>query len=186
MTAAADILEEHGYQGVTIEGIARRSGAAKTTIYRWWDSKAELVMDAYTHTVAQRMPEPDTGSVRDDLVAYTAELYDVVNHPLRVRALRGLMAEAQLDPGFERPFRAWVATRRQVVAAILGRGRDRGELRPDLDLEHAVDLLFGPYWYRLLVGHLPLDPREAERHIDQILNGLRAPLGQLAPETDAG
>ncbi|MFE0511343.1 TetR/AcrR family transcriptional regulator C-terminal ligand-binding domain-containing protein [Streptomyces sp. NPDC058964] len=175
LAAAAELLEECGYQGVTIEGVAKRSGAAKSTVYRWWRSKAELVMEAYTRTVAERMPQPDTGSVREDLVVFAEQLYGVVDHPLRVRALRGLMAEAQLDDAFEEPFRAWVGGRREVVARILTRGLDRGELRGDLDLDYAIDLLFGPFWYRLLVGHVPLDAREAARHIDHMLDGLRRP-----------
>jgi len=172
LDAASELLEECGYRGVTMEGVAKRSGAAKSTVYRWWKSKAQLVMEAFTHTVAERMPQPDTGRVRDDLIAFTTQLYDVVNHPLRVRALRGLMAEAQLDPDFEEPFRTWVGSRRGVVAAILTRGKDRGELRPDLDLDYAVDLLFGPFWYRLLVGHAPLDPAQTATHIDHLLDGL--------------
>lgn len=173
LKAAAELLEECGYRGVTIEGVARRSGAAKSTVYRWWHSKAELVMEAYTHTVAERVTEPDTGSLRGDLIAIAGQLYAVARHPLRVRALRGLMAEAQLDPDFEQPFRAFVDSRRAIVAGILARAAERGETRGDLDPDYAIDLFFGPFWYRLLVGHLPLDPQEAERHVDHILDGLR-------------
>lgn len=174
LRATADILEEAGYAGVTIEGVAARAAVAKSTIYRWWKSKAELVMEAYSHTVAERMPEPDTNTLSGDLAAFTAALYQVVDHPLRVRALRGMMAEAQLDPAFEAPFRNWVQSRRAVVARLLTRGIERGELPADLDLDYATDLIFGPFWYRLLVGHAPLDPAQAPDHIYRILHGLSA------------
>lgn len=173
LTAAAGLLEERGYPALTIEGIAARSGVAKSTIYRWWRSKPELVMEAYTKLVAQRMPEPDTGSLEEDLAVFLTRLYGVTEHPLRLRALRGLMAEAQLDPAFREPFRDWVNSRRQVVAQMLERGGKRGEIPRDVDVNYAVDQVFGAFWYRLLVDHAPLDPAEAADHAAQLLNGLR-------------
>ncbi|AUY51803.1 TetR/AcrR family transcriptional regulator [Streptomyces sp. CB01881] len=174
LAATAAILEESGYQAVTMERVATRAEVAKSTIYRWWSSKALLVLDSYRETVAQRMPEPDTGSTAEDLVVFVAALHSVARHPLRVRALRGLMAEAQLDPAFEEPFRAWVQSRRAVVLRILARGADRGELPATSDLEAATDQLFGLFWYRLLVGHAPLDPAEAPAHVSRLLDGLRS------------
>lgn len=174
LTTTAALLEERGYQAITIEAVAERSGVAKSTIYRWWRSKPELVMEAYTQQVAERMPSPDTGGVEGDLAAFMGQLYRVVEHPQRVRALRGLMAEAQLDPAFREPFRDWVNGRREVVAVLLRRGVSRGELAADVDLDHAVDLVFGPFWYRLLVEHAPLDPADAPAHAARLLSGLRA------------
>jgi AcrR family transcriptional regulator len=174
LSATAELLEEHGYQALTIEKIAERSGVAKSTIYRWWRSRPELVMEAYTQVVARRMPDPDTGTVDGDLTEFVSRLYRVAEYPVRVRALRGLMAEAQLDPDFRGPFRTWVDSRRAVVAAILERGIERGELREDLDLGHTVDLIFGPFWYRLLVDHEPLDPADAPAHMANLLGGLRS------------
>jgi AcrR family transcriptional regulator len=174
LAAAIELVEELGYQAVTIERIAARADVAKSTIYRWWKSKALLVMDAYRTAVEQRMPEPDTGSVAGDLAAFATALYGVTAHPVRVRTLRGLMAEAQLDPAFAEPFRDWVESRRAVVLALVDRGVQRGELPADADLDAATDQLFGLFWYRLLVGHQPLDPARATDHIDQLLHGLRA------------
>ncbi|NUU22856.1 MAG: TetR/AcrR family transcriptional regulator [Streptomycetaceae bacterium] len=173
LAAALELVEELGYPAVTIERIAARAEVAKSTIYRWWKSKALLVMDAYRTAVEQRMPDPDTGSLADDLTAFAAALYRVSAHPIRVRTLRGLMAEAQLDPAFAEPFRAWVESRRAVVLALLARGVRRGELPATADLEAATDRLFGLFWYRLLVGHAPLDPDEASAHVGQLLHGLR-------------
>ncbi|WP_369221850.1 TetR-like C-terminal domain-containing protein [Streptomyces sp. R39] len=77
-----------------------------------------------------------------------------------------------MDAAFESPFRAWVESRRGVVLRILLRARERGEIRPGVDLDLAVDQIFGVFWYRLLVGHLPLDPETAAGHMDQLLCGL--------------
>jgi AcrR family transcriptional regulator len=177
LTAAIELVEELGYQAVTIERVAARADVAKSTIYRWWKSKPALVMDAYRTAVEQRMPEPDTGSLTGDLTAFVRALYGVGAHPIRVRTLRGLMAEAQLDPAFAEPFREWVETRRAVVLTLLARGVERGELPAAADLDAATDRLFGLFWYRLLVGHQPLDPALAPDHVDQLLHGLRAPHG---------
>lgn len=175
LAAAIELLEEVGYQGVTIEGIAARSQVAKSTLYRWWKSKGPLVMDAYQQTVEGRVPEPDTGTVAGDLTAFLADLYRAAGHPLRAKALRGLMAEAQLDPAFAEHFQQWVQSRRDAVMRMLARGVDRGELPTSADLDWAVDLLFGPFWYRMLVGHAPLEPDQAPRHVTHLLNGLRGP-----------
>ncbi|MFL6077909.1 MAG: TetR/AcrR family transcriptional regulator [Mycobacteriales bacterium] len=172
LAAAAELVEEQGFGTLTIEGIAARANVAKSTIYRWWKTRAALVLDAYGRAVASRMPEPDTGDTATDLTVFVHELYRVVDHPFRVNALRGLMAEAQLDPAFADQFRQWIQSRRAVVAGILNRGIERGELAPDLDLDHAVDLVFGPFWYRLLVGHAPLDPAQTDAHVRRLLNGL--------------
>jgi AcrR family transcriptional regulator len=146
LRSAVELLEEVGCGGVTIEGVAARSGVAKSTIYRWWKSKAALVMDGYGQAVAERVPGPDTGTAAGDLTRFMAELYQVVDHPMRVKALRGLMAEAQLDPDFEEPFRGWVRDRRAVVERLLDRAVARGELPADLDVAYATDLVFGPFW----------------------------------------
>jgi AcrR family transcriptional regulator len=173
LSATLGLLEESGYGGITIEGVATRSGVAKSTIYRWWDSKPALVMDAYQQAVDRRMPEPDTGDVAADLATFLTELYRVAEHPLRVRVLRGLMAEAQLNPDFEAAFRSFVRHRQAIVEGILHRAADHGDLPAGTDIGHAVDLVFGPFWYRLLVGHRPLDPAEAPRHAANLLHGLK-------------
>jgi AcrR family transcriptional regulator len=173
LAATLRLLEDAGYGGITMEKVAARSGVAKSTIYRWWDSRPALVMDAYQQAVDRRMPEPDTGDVAADLTTFLTELYRVSEHPIRVRVLRGLMAEAQLSPAFEDVFRGFVRHRQAVVESILRRAADRGDLRDGTDTGHAVDLVFGPFWYRLLVGHRPLDPAEAPRHVADLLDGLR-------------
>ncbi|NEW50078.1 TetR/AcrR family transcriptional regulator [Nocardia cyriacigeorgica] len=172
--AATDLLDERGYAAITMEGVASRSGVAKSTIYRWWKSKPALVMEAHGAAVAQRMPEPDTGTTESDLIEFTEQLYRVTEHPRRVAALRGMMADAQLDPEFGEHFRAWVNERREIVAVILTRGMRRGELAADLDVEYAVDLIFGPFWYRLLVEHAPLDAADVRSQIRRLLTGFVA------------
>ncbi|MFI5760658.1 TetR/AcrR family transcriptional regulator [Streptomyces sp. NPDC051563] len=172
LEATAALLVENGYGALTIEGVAKRANVAKSTVYRWWKSKPALVMDAYAHETAASVPEPDTGTLAGDLTAFVADLYRTGRDPVRAKALTGLMAEAQLDPASADPFRAWVATRREVVATLLTRAVTREELPAGTDLDHATDLVFGPFWYRLLIAHTPLDPADAEAHVATVLHGL--------------
>ncbi|MFG2296851.1 TetR/AcrR family transcriptional regulator [Streptomyces sp. NPDC048603] len=174
LEATTALLLENGYGSLTIEGVAKRAGVAKSTIYRWWKTKPDLVMDAYAHETATRVPEPDTGTLAGDLTTFLTDLYRIGTDPTRTKALTGLMAEAQLDPAFAQPFRAWIATRRDIVTNLLTRATTRGEIPPTTDLTHATDLVFGPFWYRLLAGHAPLDPADAEAHAATLLHGLKA------------
>ncbi|WP_040814113.1 TetR/AcrR family transcriptional regulator [Nocardia concava] len=171
LAATAELLEEIGYRRITMEGVAQQANVAKSTIYRWWKSKPELVMEAYRGIVEQRMPVPDTGDIRADLVEFTARLYGIGSYPVRVKALRGLMAEAQLDPGFAGPFGEWAAGRRAVVVQLLDRGVERGQVPAEIDAEHVADQLFGVFWYRLLTDR-ELDPEQAAGHVDRLLAGV--------------
>ncbi|MFJ3881707.1 TetR/AcrR family transcriptional regulator [Streptomyces sp. NPDC090077] len=172
LEATAALLVENGYGALTIEGVAKRANVAKSTVYRWWKSKPALVMDAYAHETATRVPEPDTGTLEGDLTAFAADLYAIGRDPVRAKALTGLMAEAQLDSAFAEAFRAWVRTRRELVGRLLTRALARREIPAGTDLTHATDLVFGPFWYRLLVEHAPLDPADAEAHVRTVLQGL--------------
>ncbi|MGW0389582.1 TetR/AcrR family transcriptional regulator [Streptomyces sp. NPDC003042] len=172
LEATTALLIENGYGALTIEGVAKRAHVAKSTVYRWWKSKPALVMDAYTHETATRVPTPDTGTLQGDLTAFVTDLYRIGNDPARTKALTGLMAEAQLDPAFAEAFRAWARTRRELVATLLTHAITREEIPADTDLTHATDLIFGPFWYRLLITHAPLDPADAPAHVETVLRGL--------------
>ena len=166
------ILAERGYGALTIESIAATARVSKQTIYRWWSSKAAIVLEALTTDTQERLPIPDTGNVRDDL----EQLLISSLHELTQRSgpiVRGLMAEAQFDPEFGRAFREdFIAQRREVLLGLLRRGQNRGEISALTDLELIVDLIYGPMWYRLLNQHAPLDKDFAQRLLDQIFLGL--------------
>ncbi len=174
LKATVELLEEVGYVNMSIEGIARRAGVGKQTIYRWWSSKAVLVMEAYTTVVAKKFPLPNTGKVQEDLEAIFCPLFEVLNTTTAGAALAGIMTEAQNNPELAQAFRdRFVASRRTAIKTILSSGIKRGELREDIDLECAVDSLYGAMWYRLLLGHAPLDENFAQIIIHQLLQGIQ-------------
>ncbi|MBV8887151.1 MAG: TetR/AcrR family transcriptional regulator [Chroococcidiopsidaceae cyanobacterium CP_BM_RX_35] len=166
------ILAEKGYGALTIESIAARARVSKQTIYRWWSSKAAIVLEALLTDVQQRLPVPDTGSVRGDIeVLLSSSLRELADRSGPI--VRGLMAEAQLDPEFGQAFREdFIARRREVLIKILCRGQRSGEISTLVDLELIVDLIYGPMWYRLLNQHAPIDEDFAQRLIAQIFAGL--------------
>ncbi|MET3987021.1 TetR/AcrR family transcriptional regulator [Streptomyces sp. PvR034] len=181
LEATAALLLENGYGALTIEGVAKRANVAKSTVYRWWKTKPELVMDASFHATAPAPApdpgsapgsEPDTGSLAGDLAAFLAALHDAAADPVRARALAGLAAEAQLDPGSAAPFRAWVGGQREVVLALLARAVVRDEVPAATDVERAADLVLGPFWYRLLVMGAPPARAEGAAHAAAVVHGL--------------
>jgi AcrR family transcriptional regulator len=169
LDAVLALLEAEGYHAVTIEGVARQAGVGKQTIYRWWKSKAELVLEAYANHAASKIPVPDKGTVRADLETFLSagfkRLTDV-SGPM----MRGLMADAVLDEEFREVLTsAFISKRREAVVEILERGVSRGELDAQADFELACDLIFGPMWYRLLLKHGRLDARFARQLTSTVL-----------------
>ena len=177
VAATQELLVEVGYRELTIEGVAARAGVGKQTIYRWWPSRAALALEAYlggSDTVLQ--PPPDSGEVRKDVRKLLGWLIAVLAEPIGGRVLAGLIADLQHDPELaERFHRDVVPARRRAMLEALERGRERGELRPDADLELAVDELHGAVFYRLLLSGKPLDAGFTKQLADQVLIGLAAP-----------
>ncbi|MEV6258846.1 TetR/AcrR family transcriptional regulator C-terminal ligand-binding domain-containing protein [Nocardia sp. NPDC051929] len=162
---------------ITMDALAKEAGVGVQTIYRWWPSKAAVLADALTNDARDRIPETDTGTTLGDLTAFLAASFRAANSTPVSRALRTLMAAAQHDPHAAEVLRTYTAQRRSVVLAILEHGQRRGELTTDANLPLVVDHAFGFIWYRLLVGHAPLDEtaaaEEATYLLRPILNNLR-------------
>jgi AcrR family transcriptional regulator len=175
LAATQDLLVEGSYPQLTIEGIAARAGVGKQTIYRWWPSKAALVLEAYL-AGADAVPPPAEGAtVREDVGALLGWLIAVLAEPTGGRVVAGLVGDLQHDPDLAEGFhRDVVPARREAMLAALDRGRGRGEIRADADLELAVDALHGGVFYRLLLSGEPLDDTFAERLADQVLAGVTA------------
>ncbi|MFF0631340.1 TetR/AcrR family transcriptional regulator [Nocardia sp. NPDC004151] len=165
------LLGESGGAPVTIDAIARAAGVGKQTVYRWWPSKGALLLDALTERSTLHVPTPDTGSVRADLLAIIDSTFRGAQSDSTAPALRTLVREAAQDPHLAELLETFTAQRRQAVLEVLERGRARGELSDDADLDLMVDQFYGVFWYRFLIGHAPLDTAVAERLTDSILAG---------------
>ena len=156
LTAAVELLAEHGYAALSIEGIAARSRTGKQTIYRWWPTKADVVLEALAGTADLYVPIPDTGSYPGDLRAFLDATFAMGRKPRVAEVLRVLMAQAQLDPAFGARFHAgFLQRRRDALGVVLERAEGRGELPRGLSRATIADLVFGVIWYRLLTAPDP-------------------------------
>ena len=175
LAATQALLVERSYPELTIEGIAARAGVGKQTIYRWWPSKAALVLEAYLAGADAVPPPAERATAREDVRALLGWLIAVLAEPTGGRVVAGLVGDLQHDADLADGFhRDVVPARREAMLAALERGRERGEIRADADLELAVDALHGAVFYRLLLSGEPLDTAFAERLADQALAGLGA------------
>jgi AcrR family transcriptional regulator len=179
LAAAGALLLEQGMAGFTIEGVAARAGASKTTIYKWWESKGALALDGYFHAVADTLAFPDTGSIRDDLLAQLRSFIHLVSHTSAGRAITELIGAAQTDPALAHALhRLYAGPRRDLAVTALQRAQARGQLRPDIDLESVHDQLWGACYHRLLVSGQPLDDAYAARLIANVMDGIEAAPGR--------
>jgi AcrR family transcriptional regulator len=160
LAAALDLTAEVGYARLTIEGIATRAGVGKQTIYRWWPSKADVLLEAGAAAAEFQVPVNDHGSYAADLRAFLTASYDIAQQPHVTDVLRALMAEAQIDPAFGERFRpAFLQRRRDSLFVIVDRARQRGDLPRHPADDVIADIVFGTIWYRVMATRRPLDAR---------------------------
>jgi AcrR family transcriptional regulator len=173
IAATQELLVERSYPELTIEAIAARAGVGKQTIYRWWPSKAALVLEAYL-AGSDAVALPAEGkTAREDIRALLGWLIAVLAQPIGGHVVAGLVADLQHDADLAEGFhRDVVPARRAAMLAALERARARGEIRADTDLELAVDTLHGAVFYRLLLSGEPLDDAFVERLASQVLDGV--------------
>lgn len=157
LEAADDLLVERGFAGVTIEGIAATAGVAKQTIYRWWSSKTDVLMDAFLTDAAEHLVPPDHGDLGRDLRAHLRTLARFLTRNDAGAVCRALIGQAQHDPETAAAFRARFSDeQRRRDRLPLERAVGRGELAAGTDLAAAVDRLVGPVYYRVLVTGEPV------------------------------
>jgi AcrR family transcriptional regulator len=153
LQAADDLLVERGFAGVTVEGIAARAGVAKQTIYRWWPSKVDILLDTLIEDAEKRLKVPETGSALEDARRYLRALARFLTKDDAGKVLLALIGEAQHDGETARLFhQRWLDPQREAERELLARGRDAGEFSPEIDLDDTLDALKGPIFYRALTG----------------------------------
>ncbi|RMF14404.1 MAG: TetR/AcrR family transcriptional regulator [Alphaproteobacteria bacterium] len=177
LEAALDLLAERGYDGVSLEEVARRAASTRPSIYRRWKGRDALLLDA-VRLVFRRMDEtaaaaPPAESVRERIRRLLEGAIRDLRDPRRRRIMANVIAAIHRHPELDELQRLVHARRGVLLRRILEQGVKRGELPADLDIEAALDLLMGPVFYRCLVLDLPLDPDEAGRITEQALAARR-------------
>ena len=174
LDAAYALLLENGFHALTIEGIAKKAGVSKATIYRWWPNKAAVASDSFFAAAAARLPVPDTGVVEQDLFEQIHGLCGFLATD-QGRVITELIAEGQYDPEVAAAYRTgFFQPRRRTVRQILLRGAARGEIRADADIELCIDLVFAPLFYRLLITGAAVDDAFLHKLVSYTLRGLHA------------
>ncbi len=169
------LLKETGFAQLSIEAIAADAEVSKATVYRWWPTKATLVADAFSASADDELRFPDTGSVRKDMSLQMRQVVRVFRSP-RGKVVAALLAGGQSDPALIAAFRErFLWPRRQQAYHTLQRGIDRGELPADLDLDLALDALYGPIYMRFLIRHSELEERFADELCELVLSGAQRP-----------
>lgn len=191
LAAALALAAEEGPAGLHMEAIAKRAKVSKETLYRWWHSKTEVVLDALAERGQQAIPLPDTGTLREDLRVFLRATVDAAD-PATAQLLYSLAAAAAADESVAHQVRdRFLVTRRADLAQLLQRAVDRGEVKED-HASLAVDFIYGSLWYRLIFRTGPLDYGWAEAVAAAIAPGALAParlvhsLGKPLPGTSPG
>ncbi|TML03938.1 MAG: TetR/AcrR family transcriptional regulator [Actinobacteria bacterium] len=166
-------LAERGVAATTVEGVARRAGVNKTTLYRRWGSKEELILDALLELGERRVPIPDTGSLHDDLLTVAREIVASLSTPEADAVVRAAAAEPGQDSKLVIATRQFWAVRFSLLATIVARAIERGELPEGTDPKPLIEGLLGGIYLRVLVTREPLD--------DEALVGLADWLTRAAP-----
>jgi AcrR family transcriptional regulator len=169
--AALELFAEKGPDGLCVEAVAARAGVGKATVYRRWRNKEDLLLAALG-SLKSPLPDPDTGSVRDDLIAMVTVMSQDAVDPARQRQFTLLLGEGEKYPKLMARFAETVVEpRRDIMRNALRRGIEAGQIRPDLDIEVAMLTLTGAAMSRGRCEIIPHDGEFAERVVDSLLLG---------------
>ncbi|HVV94367.1 MAG TPA: TetR/AcrR family transcriptional regulator [Hyphomicrobiales bacterium] len=174
MDAVLDLVAEgHSIASLSIEAIAKRAGVGKATIYRRWSNLDALLIDAFAadHAIPDSIP---MGSIRESLIA-VLEIVAGYGRRTAGQVFAALQADASRNPGFrDRYFAQVIEPRRVLLRQLLRWGIERGELRPDIDLEAVREVLIGPMLLHVKHGPFadPLDADLPRRIVDTVLRGI--------------
>ncbi|MEN9518030.1 MAG: hypothetical protein RLZZ381_618 [Cyanobacteriota bacterium] len=172
LKAAYEMLNEVGFMDLTIEGVAARAEVGKPTIYRRWKTKAALAMDAFLEAVNPEITFPDTGSVIEDFRQQMYKIVKLMNSP-RGEVLASVIGCGQSNEELIAAFRDnWLTPRRNEAKKVFQRGVARGELREGIDVEVAIDALYSPLFYRLLLKHQPLTEKFVNELVELVMKGV--------------
>lgn len=172
LAAARELLEERGLSGLTVEGIAARSGVGKPTVYRHWPNAQAVAMDAFLES-GEPAPNhtgggPPLPTLRRQLAGIAAAFASPAG-----RSTAAMIAASQNDSELAKVFRnRFIMRSRETGRALLTRAVAEGAIRVDADLEVALDLIYAPLYFRLLIGHGPLDTGFTDTLLDTALEGL--------------
>ncbi|GIG57468.1 TetR family transcriptional regulator [Longispora fulva] len=172
--AAAELLFEVGFEGTTVDEVAKRAGVAKATLYRRWASKDELVLEAFESLIDYRVPLPDTGDVTEDLRTVYTSAIDMFSTEQGAGWIRTVAMEAARNPKVAALLVAGMETRIAMARALLDKAVARGQVRPGVDPKLVMELFNGVTVNRAL-AHQPMPgPAEIDQLVELTVRGIAA------------
>jgi len=171
-TVFEDLLE-HGFRAVTVESISAKTGIAKTSIYRRWPNKAAMVMEAFLFKIGPGIAFPRNSSYVESIRLQMLALAKAFRGPFGAM-IKALLGEAQFDAELAEAFRTrWIAPRREAAKDVLQSAIRNKELRSEVNLDQALDALYGWLYYRLMIGSGPISDACVREIFSAVLDGLR-------------
>lgn len=174
MDAVYALLQEKSVRDLTMEEVAKRAKVGKPTLYKWWPTKATLVLAMLCERMAPNLAMPTVLTAEESLRLRVRRLIDAFNGPFG-KIVAGLIAEGQSEPAIRQQFfDRLVSPRRTATLADLERGKNAGELRSDTEPDLLNDAIFGAIYYRFLLRSGPLTRRFGEELVEQVIRGHRS------------
>jgi AcrR family transcriptional regulator len=173
MDVVYSLLQQKSVRDLTMEEVAKRAKVGKPTLYKWWPTKATLVLAMVCERMAPNLEKPSYLTAEESLQFRVRSLIDAFNGPFG-KIVAGLIAEGQSEPTIRQAFfDRWVSPRRTATIADLQRGKNTGELRSDTEPDLLNDAIFGAVYYRFLLGLSPFTKRFGEGLVEQVIRGHR-------------
>jgi AcrR family transcriptional regulator len=170
LSAAADILTDQGAGFATIERVAQTAGVARTTVYRHWSTRGQLLMDAF-EMMAESAPEAKTTDLRAGLIEVVTELAWALTKSSRAKMLPALIDAAERDADVAELQARHTSMRRAPMRKVITLAQERGEIPANLDPELATDQLSGPLFYRRLITHSAITSEFVDEIVDSVIAG---------------
>ncbi|MET7860470.1 TetR/AcrR family transcriptional regulator [Streptomyces sp. NPDC005318] len=185
LDAALALCTEKGYGRVTIEAIAGRAGVSKKTIYRWWPSKSAVLLEAFTEALVDATPFVDTGDIAADIRTHVTGAVRLLSTPPFGPAYAGILSEIHHDDELAETVRTQlIEPRFGEAVARLRKAQEQGQIPPGANLPLAVEMLYGPVYYRHVLRKPPQDEATIAALVAHVLRslGAQADLEPTAPE----
>jgi AcrR family transcriptional regulator len=171
LKATLQAVAEHGADAINISEIARQAEVHETSIYRRWPTREHLLLDTLLDYSEAKLPIPDTGTLRGDLIAFAAAVSAYLDSPLG-RTLARAMAVAGDDDTLAAGRAQFWRSRLDLASAMIERAKERGEVHADLDAATSLELVIAPLHFRALLTRQPIDDQAIARLVDALLTGL--------------
>lgn len=174
LDAVYTLLQEKSVRELTIEEVARQAGVGKPTLYKWWPSKAALVIDMFEERVVGRLSVSSEGTAEHAIRTQVRELIRLLNGFFG-KVAADIIAEGQSDPTILQEYRdRYMNKRRAFSAEVIERALKSGELKKAIEPELLIDMIYGPIYYRLLVRHRKLDQAFGDALVDHLMAYLKS------------